>query len=129
MLPLVTPMKLFTWNLFSLAINDALKEEVARLKLLTGETGIDQSNGTGQLSLNPTLFHFQQQGSHASLYHLSSQGQQVQTGQQASGKQTNQNQIESVKTSFSGRNGTSGSSGKQDGTTNISASQGSECSF
>eukprot|EP00252_Welwitschia_mirabilis_P005835 TRINITY_DN1643_c1_g2_i1.p1 TRINITY_DN1643_c1_g2~~TRINITY_DN1643_c1_g2_i1.p1 ORF type:complete len:195 (+),score=42.96 TRINITY_DN1643_c1_g2_i1:26-586(+) len=105
------------------AINDALKEEVARLKLLTGELGIEQSGNMGQqVSLNPSFFQFQQQGSHAPMYHGSSQGQQqARNGQQLSGN--HQNQTEALKAAFSNTTGASASSSKPD------ASQGSECSF
>lgn len=111
------------------ALNEALGEEVQRLKLATGQLGAGQSGSLAQqMSMNSSLFQLQQQGPHHPLYQMQQQQQQhqVQYSQQPPGKQTNRNEV--LQTSYTSLPGPVGSSSKPDNS-NMSASQGSDCSF
>jgi len=111
------------------ALNEALGEEVQRLKLATGQLGAGQSSSLAQqMSMNSSLFQLQQQGPHHPLYQMQQQQQQhqVQYSQQPPGKQTNRNEV--LQTSYTSLPGPVGSSSKPDNS-NMSASQGSDCSF
>jgi len=118
------------------ALNEALGEEVQRLKLATGQLGAGQSASLAQqMSMNSPLFQLQQQGPHHPhhpLYQLQQQQQQqqqqhqVKYSQQPPGKQTNRNEV--LQTTYTSLPGPVGSSGKPDNS-NMSASQGSDCSF
>ena len=94
------------------ALNEALSEEVQRLKLATGQ----------QISMNSHLFQLQQQGAH--VHQL--QQQQGSNTQQSPGRQTNQNEV--LQNTYSSFPGPLGSFIKSDGSS-IPASQGSNCSF
>lgn len=103
------------------ALNEALSEEVQRLKLATGQS----------IPMNSHLFQLQQQGSHVAVHQLQQQQQQqhqqqVTNSQQSPGRQTNQNEV--VQNTYGAFPGSLGSFLKSDGS-NIPASQGSNCSF
>ncbi|KAH9307682.1 hypothetical protein KI387_035593 [Taxus chinensis] len=92
------------------ALNDALGEEVQRLKLATGQLSNGQSTSLSQqMSMNSPFFQLQQQGPHLSMYQLQQQQQQqVKNTQQSSGKQTNQNEaLQDTFTTFTGLTGSS----------------------
>jgi hypothetical protein len=105
------------------ALNEALSEEVQRLKLATGQS----------ISINSHLFQLQQQGPHVAVHQLQQQQQhqqqhqqQVTNSQQSPGHQTNQNEV--LQNTYGAFPGSLGSFLKSDGS-NIPASQGSNCSF
>lgn len=101
------------------ALNEALVEEVQRLKLATGQLGAGQSGSLAQqMSMNSPLFQLQQQGAPHPLYQLQQQQQhqqqqhQVKYSQQPPGQQTNRNEVR--QTTYTSLPGPVGSSSKQD---------------
>eukprot|EP00252_Welwitschia_mirabilis_P006851 TRINITY_DN1775_c0_g1_i1.p1 TRINITY_DN1775_c0_g1~~TRINITY_DN1775_c0_g1_i1.p1 ORF type:complete len:505 (+),score=88.61 TRINITY_DN1775_c0_g1_i1:371-1885(+) len=99
------------------ALNEALSEEVQRLKLATGQT----------LPMNSHLFQLQQQNSHVTVQQMQQRQQQQTTNpQQSGGPQTKQNEV--LKKSFGNFSGSLGSLMKSE-SSGIPASQGSQCSF
>eukprot|EP01018_Ginkgo_biloba_P019988 Gb_16507 [translate_table: standard] len=112
------------------ALNEALGEEVQRLKLATGQIGAGQSASLAQqMSMNSQLFQLQQQAPHLSVYQLQQQQQQqhqIKSAQQSTGKQASQNEV--LQNTYGGFSGLVSSSSKPDGL-NITPNQGSDCSF